>query len=70
MSTKYTQSSAGASRRKLLKGAAATAGIAALGLPAISLAQNKPIRIGMPTILSESSRDARHCFTQCRHDGS
>ena len=52
MSTKYTQSLAGASRRKLLKGAAATAGIAALGLPAISLAQNKPIRIGMPTILS------------------
>jgi hypothetical protein len=52
MSTKYTQSPAGASRRKLLKGAAATAGIAALGLPAISLAQNKPIRIGMPTILS------------------
>lgn len=52
MSTKYTQSPSGASRRKLLKGAAASAGIAALGLPAISLAQNKTIRIGMPTILS------------------
>jgi len=52
MSIKYTQGSVGASRRKLLKGAVATAGIAALGLPAISLAQNKPIRIGMPTILS------------------
>ena len=52
MSKNHTQSSAAASRRKLLKGAIATAGIATLGLPAISLAQNKPIRIGMPTILS------------------
>jgi branched-chain amino acid transport system substrate-binding protein len=39
-------------RRQLLKGAGALAGLSSLGMPAISLAQNKPIRIGMPTILS------------------
>lgn len=39
-------------RRKLMQGAAVAAGMAAIGWPAISLAQNKPIRIGMPTILS------------------
>lgn len=39
-------------RRKLLQGASALAGLAVTGFPAISLAQNKPIRIGMPTILS------------------
>jgi len=38
-------------RRKLIQGASAL-GMAAMGLPAISLAQDKPIRIGMPTILS------------------
>ena len=38
-------------RRKLMQGAAAL-GVASIGWPAISLAQNKPIRIGMPTILS------------------
>jgi branched-chain amino acid transport system substrate-binding protein len=40
------------SRRKLIQGAGAAAGLATLGLPAISLAQDKPIKIGMPTILS------------------
>ncbi|NYT84851.1 ABC transporter substrate-binding protein [Pollutimonas harenae] len=40
------------SRRKLIQGAAAITGLSAIGLPAISLAQNKPIRVGMPTILS------------------
>ena len=39
-------------RRKLIQGAGVAAGATTLGLPAISLAQNKPIRIGMPTILS------------------
>lgn len=39
-------------RRKLLQQAGALAGAGALGFPAISLAQNKPIRVGMPTILS------------------
>ena len=39
-------------RRKLIKGAAAMAGMATVGIPGISLAQNKPIKIGMPTILS------------------
>ena len=42
-------------RRAVLQGAAAlagAAGLSSLGFPAISLAQNKPIRIGMPTILS------------------
>ena len=39
------------SRRALVQGAGA-AGLATLGVPMISLAQNKPIRIGMPTILS------------------
>jgi branched-chain amino acid transport system substrate-binding protein len=52
MSAASTSNSKTALRRKLLKGAAATAGMAVLGTPAISLAQNKPIRIGMPTILS------------------
>ena len=41
-----------ASRRSLLKGASALAGASTLGMPAISLAQSKPIRVGMPTILS------------------
>src|SRR5690606_13905261 len=40
------------SRRKLIQGAAAITGLSAIGMPAISLAQNKPIRVGMPTILS------------------
>ncbi len=52
MSAGSTSNSKTALRRKLLKGAAATAGMAVLGSPAISLAQNKPIRIGMQTILS------------------
>ena len=39
-------------RRKLIKGATALAGLASLGFPYLSLAQNKPIRVGMPTILS------------------
>ncbi|MFN5447459.1 MAG: ABC transporter substrate-binding protein, partial [bacterium] len=39
-------------RRKLIQGATAVAGLASLGFPYISLAQNKPIRVGMPTILS------------------
>jgi len=52
MSAASTSNSKTALRRKLLKGAAATAGMAVLGAPAISLAQNKTIRIGMPTILS------------------
>lgn len=38
-------------RRKLIQGATALAG-AAVGWPGISLAQNKPIRIGMPTVLT------------------
>ena len=39
-------------RRQLLKGASALAGVASMGMPALSFAQNKPIRVGMPTILS------------------
>ena len=39
-------------RRQIIGGAGAMAGLATLGMPAISLAQNKPIKIGMPTILS------------------
>lgn len=39
-------------RRKLIQGAGVAAGATTLGMPAISLAQNKPIRVGMPTILS------------------
>ncbi len=39
-------------RRKLIERGGALAGAVALGAPAISLAQDKPIRIGMPTILS------------------
>ena len=49
MSNTIKKTAVQASRRKLLQGAA---GLAAMGLPAISLAQNKPIKIGMPTILS------------------
>ena len=39
-------------RRKLIQGATAIAGMGAMGFPAVVLAQDKPIRIGMPTILS------------------
>ncbi|MVW70977.1 ABC transporter substrate-binding protein [Bordetella sp. 15P40C-2] len=39
-------------RRKWIQGAAALAGMSAIGVPAMSFAQNKPIRVGMPTILS------------------
>ncbi len=39
-------------RRSLIKGAGALAGTVVSGFPMISLAQNKPIKIGMPTILS------------------
>lgn len=39
-------------RRRLLKAGAAGAAIAAVGAPFVSRAQNKPIKIGMPTILS------------------
>ena len=52
MNSPITKTTVQASRRKLLQGAAASVGIATMGLPAISLAQNKPIKIGMPTILS------------------
>jgi len=51
MKSTNTQKSAQLSRRRLLQGAAALTG-AAIGFPMISLAQNKPIRIAMPTILS------------------
>lgn len=52
MSHKNTGNPARPQRRKLIQGAAAFAGLAATGLPAISMAQNKSIRVGMPTILS------------------
>ena len=39
-------------RRLMIQTAASVAGISSLGFPALSLAQNKPIRVGMPTILS------------------
>lgn len=39
-------------RRRFLKHAAAIGGAAALGFPMISRAQAKPIKVGMPTILS------------------
>ncbi len=39
-------------RRRLMQGSAAVAGLASLGMPGISFAQNRPIRIGFPTILS------------------
>jgi branched-chain amino acid transport system substrate-binding protein len=52
MSIKSTSKPMQPSRRKLLQGATAAAGMATFGMPAISFAQNKPIKIGMPTILS------------------
>jgi branched-chain amino acid transport system substrate-binding protein len=39
-------------RRKIIQSAGAAAGLSAIGLPAISFADDKPIKIGMPTILS------------------
>ena len=39
-------------RRRVLKSAAVLGGAAALGFPMISRAQDKPIKIGMGTILS------------------
>jgi len=56
--TNNTHSSTAAStptqpgRRTLLHGAGALAGLAMAGFPAVSRAQNRPIRVGMPTILS------------------
>ncbi|HPU54200.1 MAG TPA: ABC transporter substrate-binding protein, partial [Burkholderiaceae bacterium] len=41
-----------ASRRALVKATAAVSGASALGFPMISRAQAKPIKVGMPTILS------------------
>ena len=62
---KRSQAVASQQRRQVIKGSVAALGLASIGLPSISLAQNKPIRIGMPTILSgrvamlgESSRNA------------
>ncbi|WP_203583592.1 ABC transporter substrate-binding protein [Sheuella amnicola] len=52
MSNKFTNKLAQPGRRKLLQGATAAAGMATLGMPGLSFAQNKPIKIGMPTILS------------------
>lgn len=52
MSIKCKEALAQPQRRKLMQGAAAMAGMSAIGLPAMSFAQNKPIRVGMPTILS------------------
>ncbi|MEZ5856493.1 MAG: ABC transporter substrate-binding protein [Hyphomicrobiaceae bacterium] len=48
--TKKTKELVG--RRTILKGAAATAASATIGFPHISLAQNKPIKVGMVTIQS------------------
>src|SRR3972149_3521053 len=45
-------SSSRRARRRFLEISAALGGAAAIGLPMISRAQAKPIRIGMPTILS------------------
>lgn len=45
-------SSKGISRRRVLKGAGALAGLATFGTPHIAGAQAKAIRIGLPTILS------------------
>jgi len=42
----------GPSRRKIVQGSAALGALSTLGFPAISLAQNKPIKIGVPTINS------------------
>jgi len=39
-------------RRTLLQGVGALTGLTMTGFPAISRAQNRPIRVGMPTILS------------------
>ncbi len=62
---KRSKALASQQRRQLIKGSAAAVGLASIGLPGISLAQNNPIRIGMPTILSgrvamlgEASRNA------------
>ncbi len=52
MSNKTTTTPVQASRRKLMQGMGAAAGMATFGMPAISMAQDKPIKIGMPTILS------------------
>ena len=43
---------AGISRRRILKGTATLAGAAVVGFPYVSRAQNKPIRIGVPSIFT------------------
>ena len=62
---KRSQAIASTRRRQIIKGSAAAVGLASVGLPGISFAQNNPIKIGMPTILSgrvamlgEASRNA------------
>lgn len=62
---KRSQALASQQRRQIIKGSMAAVGLASVGLPGISLAQNNPIKIGMPTILSgrvamlgEASRNA------------
>jgi branched-chain amino acid transport system substrate-binding protein len=47
-----TKTTKGISRRRVLKGAGAMAGLAAFGAPHIAGAQAKVIKIGLPTILS------------------
>lgn len=42
----------GNTRRSFLKKTSTAIGLASLGLPSLSFAQNNPIRVGMPTILS------------------
>ncbi|HEY7803914.1 MAG TPA: ABC transporter substrate-binding protein [Orrella sp.] len=62
---KRSQTVASQQRRQIVTGSMAAVGLASIGLPTISLAQNNPIKIGMPTILSgrvamlgEASRNA------------
>ena len=52
MSTDDKSGLFGQQRRRMVQGAVAAAGIGALGAPFVSRAQAKPIKIGMPTILS------------------
>ena len=52
MNSKNAQVLNSSKRRLMIQTAASVAGISSLGFPALSMAQNKPIRVGMPTILS------------------
>ena len=57
-------------RRGFIKAASAVTAAAGIGFPFVSRAQDKPIRIGMPTILSGRVAQLGISSRNAVHDGS